>query len=623
MSADMRGALVAEGGASPAAWWTQLSSGATADERMKAWLALQCAMLPKAVQGVLVLGAPDTGPYAPRAVWPAESKPGEALAHVAEQSLAQRTPLLQPIATPSPSGPAVITSYVVAFPVDIAGALHGVVAVQLAPLPEADLQRAMRDLQWGMAWVASFIQQETDSEGDRVRERLMIALDVIASVLQEEKYDGACRALVTELALRFNCDRVSMGLVRNQHVSVVAISHSADFTNRMNLVNAIGLSMDEALDQKSVILHPGSTDDGILVTRDHERLAREHGSGSILTVPFAAGEEFTGALTLERPGRDPFDESVVELCQSAMAIGARILSARKSAERPLARRVLDAMRDEFGRLIGPRYIVRKLILASIVGVCVFFSVATGTYRVTGTSTVEGAVRRTLVAPFDGYVASAAHRAGDLVRAKAVMAMMDDRDLRVERTKFSSQYAQYAKQYQEAIASRDRAKAQIAQAQAEQARAQMIIVESQMSRAAIIAPFDGIVTKGDFSQSLGSAVKRGDTLFEIAPLDAYRVIVQVDEADIADVRTGQEGFLVLSSIADDQFPFKVTNVTPVTTVREGRNFFRIEASLVRTSESLRPGMEGVGKIEIGERSLAWIWGRRLINWARLFFWTWWP
>jgi hypothetical protein len=35
------------------------------------------------------------------------------------------------------------------------------------------------------------------------------------------------------------------------------------------------------------------------------------------------------------------------------------------------------------------------------------------------------------------------------------------------------------------------------------------------------------------------------------------------------------------------------------------------------------MEGVGKIEVGERRLIWIWTRRTVHWVRMFVWSWWP
>ena len=51
-------------------------------------------------------------------------------------------------------------------------------------------------------------------------------------------------------------------------------------------------------------------------------------------------------------------------------------------------------------------------------------------------------------------------------------------------------------------------------------------------------FDGIVIKGDLSQNLGAPVQRGEVLMVLAPNDSFRLILEVDEADIAAVRPGQ-------------------------------------------------------------------------------------
>ena len=57
--------------------------------------------------------------------------------------------------------------------------------------------------------------------------------------------------------------------------------------------------------------------------------------------------------------------------------------------------------------------------------------------------------------------------------------------------------------------------------------------------------------------------------------------------------------------------------------DGRNYFRVEALIERPTERLRPGMEGVGKVSVGERRLVWIWTRSFIDWLRLSLWTWLP
>ena len=43
---------------------------------------------------------------------------------------------------------------------------------------------------------------------------------------------------------------------------------------------------------------------------------------------------------------------------------------------------------------------------------------------------------------------------------------------------------------------------------------MPLIDAQLSRTRIVAPFDAIVVKGDLSQSLGAPVERGNVLFEL-------------------------------------------------------------------------------------------------------------
>jgi multidrug efflux pump subunit AcrA (membrane-fusion protein) len=608
----------------PAAW-ARLADAHDEQAFLEGWLELQCGMVAGTRHGVVVLGAADTGPFAPKAFWPAEETAVRALAEVAERSLAERQPLVQRLAADPRAVALGSPTFGLAFPVEVDSHLHGVVAIEVSARAEADLQAALRQLQWGATGLETWLRRQAQDEGRETGERLMTALDLIATVLNETSFDAAARALVTELAVRLNCDRVSLGIMRNGHARVVALSHSAQFGKRMNLIDAIGTAMEEAIDQRSVLVLPQPEGGEALVARDHERLAREHGSDSLLTVPFSGQAEFSGAVTLERPGHLPFDPATVEACRSSMAVLARLLELRQQNDTALAVRAWRASVGQLKKFFGPRYMKRKLAALAVLAVASVLAFATAEYRVTSPSTLEGDVRRTLVAPFDGYIAGAEKRAGDVVRSGVVLARLDDRDLRVERMRWAAQLEQYLKQNQEAVAARDRAKAQIAEAQAQQARAQVVLLDEQLARAVVRAPFDGIVAKGDLSQSLGGVVRRGETLFELTPLDAWRVIIQVDEGEIAAVQAGQRGRLALASIADEGFDFTVRRVTPVTTQKEGRNYFRVEAELDKGAASvrLRPGMEGVAKIEAGERNLFWIGTHRLVNWMRIFAWTWLP
>ena len=53
-----------------------------------------------------------------------------------------------------------------------------------------------------------------------------------------------------------------------------------------------------------------------------------------------------------------------------------------------------------------------------------------------------------------------------------------------------------------------------------------------------APFAAIVIEGDHSQAVGRSVEQGEPLFTLAPLDSYRIVIEVDERDIAYVGRGR-------------------------------------------------------------------------------------
>jgi len=92
-------------------------------------------------------------------------------------------------------------------------------------------------------------------------------------------------------------------------------------------------------------------------------------------------------------------------------------------------------------------------------------------------------------------------------------------------------------------------------------------------------------------------------------------------DIGDVRAGQSGHLALSALPGETIAFKIERVTPVATIRDGRNTFEVEARLEPGDAPLRPGLQGVAKIDAGTQSFAWIWTHRITDWLRLALWSW--
>ena len=601
--------------------WKRLSEAAETGAFADAWLALQCRKIPGVVRGVVVLGSADDGPFAPVAYWPEGQAGTPRLSSVAEQAMAERQGVVHGHQTEQQSadGP----SAAIAYPVLVDEQLHGVVALELDSDDGLQLRDAMRQLQWGATWLRERLRQELGEAQEQVLDRTTSALDLVATALQEERFAAACQAAVTELARRTSCDRVSVGFVVRGHSTVAKISHSAQFGKRMNLVRMLGSAMDEAIDQQVVVLYPAGEADDVIVNRAHAELAHAHGSGNILTVPMFVQDRFVGALTFERPAARPFDQAAVDLLDCVVAVIGPILEEKRCNDRWIGVKLGESLARQARRLLGPGHIARKLAVAGALAVVLFFYFAVADYRVTAVAAIEGLVQRSVVASFDGFVRLAPVRAGDTVEQGQLLAALDDRDLALERLRWVTERQRRVYEYAQALGARQRAETNIAKTHIEQAEAQIRLIDKQLERAKLHAPFDGLVVAGDLSQSIGAAVRRGEVLFQIAPLAAYRVILWVDEGEIAQVEIGQRGHLVAAALPHESYPFVVETITPVAEAREGRNVFRVEAKLAEAPLRLRPGMKGVGKIEIERRRLIWIWTRPLLDWLRLWTWRWLP
>jgi len=598
--------------------WHQFSEAATVEEFARAWLTLQVSMIHGVSRGVVVLGAADRGPFAPAAVWPESSVMPAALSRAAESALTERRGIVH---RPADEDTASNRPSQLAYPLLVDGQMYGVVALEFAGCSERELQSMMRQVQWGCGQLEAFLRRSGSNTTGESNHQSHV-LELAATALEHERFKAAATAIVTDLAIQFGCDRVGLGFRRGKHIKVHAVSHSAHFGEQTNLIRAIAAAMDESIDQLQSIVFP-STGSEHLVTQAHAELADIGEAGSICTVIISDGDSMLGALCFERINGQEFDPGTREQLEHIAALLGPILEMKRRDDRLVIAKVLESFRFQLMKIVGPRHYVSKLVAVILLILLVFISSAEGDYRVSAEAVLEGAVQRSMVAPVDGFIDKARVRAGDLVKKNQELFNIDDRDIRLEYLKWSSQKEQVQRRYRDALASKNRSEVNIFKSQLDQANAQLELLQEQISRAHVISPFDGSVVSGDLSQRLGSPVSRGEVLLQIAPLNAYRVVLYVDERNISDIQPGQKGQLILAALPRDQFVFVIEQITPVSEPVEGRNRFRVEATLSDTPALLRPGMEGTGKIMVGQRSLKWIWTHEMVDWIRLWAWYWWP
>lgn len=590
--------------------WARFTGADSIPSFCRGWLGVTAVRV-GASEALLVMATVDRQRFVPAALWPENKRARAPLQGVIERAMASNAL----VAAPTDNPPNRIH---VAQPIHIDGQVMGAVAVEMPASSQSNLTVLAQDLSWSVGWIEALLRRRLLNEQVAANARLRQVLDVFSAALEHEGFEPAATAAVTELAALLGCERAALGTLKGEHAQVRAVSNTVQFANKAELIRLIEAAMDESLDQNSLLRYPAPQGtNGGLVLFAHEKLTQTQSNAHMVTLPIHRNGEHVGALSLQR-ARD-FEPGEIALIEGIGALLGPLVDVQQLAERSAVARVRDSIKALRTRFFGPGFAAWKLGGIIAVLLVLFFSLVSGEFRVTADMRIEGSVQRAISAPFEGYVREAKVRPGDTVKEGDVIARLDDRDLQLETLKVDARRAQAVNQYREALANADRAQITVIGAQVEQADAELAVAQEKLTRSVLVAPFNGVIVSGDLSQQLGAPVQRGQVLFEIAPLEDYRVVLKVDEGDIRQVAEGQRGELVLASMPGTRLPFKISRITPVSTAEDGKNFFRVEAKLEQGAERLRPGMEGIAKVQAGERKLIWIWTRHLTDWLRLKLW----
>jgi multidrug resistance efflux pump len=582
---------------------------------LQRWLQQHCDSSDAVRGGVVIAVAPRQALPDVVAEWPASGALTPALSTAAQAAAERCRPV---VVAPTVRLADSDHNRVIALPIKSGDRVLGAVALAVRTRDDCPVEQLFHELAKASEGIGLSLNHGA-AEGQASPIAQVLALQ--AALLAPPTLAEGAAALVTKLAVATGSERVTLGALDPQ-MSVIAVSNSAEFKDEQSLLRLVAAAMQEAADQGARVGYPAlATDPARIVLAHADQHART--GHALLTVPLVHDAKVTGALQLEvGGGAMPGDEQIA-LCEAvASAIGS-LVALRLSAERSLHARAAQSLRAVWRRLASRDDPLPKVAVAVAVVLAVAATLIPATYRVGASARIEGAVQRVVAAPFDGFLQRSHVRPGDAVRAGDLLVEMADEDLALERRKWEGALTQHENTYAAALARDDRAQFVISHGKADEARSQLELVRQQQARTRLLAPIDGVVIKGDLSQTLGSPVQRGDTLLTLAPREQYRLIVEVDERDIADVKPGQKGHLALASLPLRSLELAVDRVTPVSNVRDGRNVFDVEARLIGAPPDLRPGMQGVVRIDAGERSFLWIWTHRAVDWMRLAWWSWAP
>lgn len=580
---------------------------------------------------VLLLASGVGQPWQALAQWPAQAPELQGDADGILQLAASLTPE-KPVLDAFPSGGQVLALRALQAPGGLAQvlavvALHSVAfdypastllawADQVADIPAQYAQSMVRRAS-GRADTRS-VPPLGERMNESHAERLYQILQLSIQLARQMRFLQMAYELCNALAARFHADRVSLGWMQPPYIKLTAISHIEKFDPLSTTSRALESAMEESADQPGCLVYPPPPD-ARQVYRANESYALMQGVAAVACVPLRDLDLIKGVLCLEKRQGTWSEEDLWELRLIAEMV-VRPLADMHDRDRWWGARAWSVVRRWSRESLSPRHTVWKLTAGVAVLTLLVLIFLPWSYRVDATLVLRSKDLLFIPAPFDGYLRQVHVEIGDKVVAGQALVQLDTRDLVLEESMAEADVLRYSREAEKAQATRQLAEMQINLARQDQSASRLALVRHQLAHAKVTAPHTGVVVEGELKKNLGAALRKGDLLLKLAHTDDNYLELEIDQADVHEVRVGSLGEFALVGRPDQRFAIELVRIDPASTLRDGRNVYLARAKVQTDIPSWwRPGMGGTARIDAGKRPLIWVLTHRTVRFLREFFW----
>jgi HlyD family secretion protein len=158
---------------------------------------------------------------------------------------------------------------------------------------------------------------------------------------------------------------------------------------------------------------------------------------------------------------------------------------------------------------------------------------------------------------------------------------------------------------EARTARDRAVAgvDIAKAQVRQASAQLAVKQTELDKARIISPIDGVVLsrRVDPGQTVAASFQTPELFVIAEDLAEMQLSVEIDQADVGQVRAGQQARFTVDTYPDEAFPAEIATVRYAPVSNAGVVTYEAILAVENSALRLRPGMTATATVTVNSVS----------------------
>jgi putative peptide zinc metalloprotease protein len=212
------------------------------------------------------------------------------------------------------------------------------------------------------------------------------------------------------------------------------------------------------------------------------------------------------------------------------------------------------------------------------------------------------------------------------RFSAKMAVSDDRaDARKERDLAAQEFSRAAGRLRVLMAGSRPEEVKVADAELARLRAERAYLQQQLQLARVVSPTGGVIATPKLKERRGERVSRGDLIANVYDQSTVTAEIMISEKEIGDVQLGQTVLAKARAFPDRTFTSRITAIAPVA-VEDARSLggrmIRVMTVIDNSPRLLKPEMTGTAKIYGGRRRVFELSTRRLAQYVRVEFWSWW-
>lgn len=483
-----------------------------------------------------------------------------------------------------------------------------------------DLREHLARLESLSALVSHLVVVQGERRGDDAAAR--VPSSSLGRAASYESPTELAFSLTNGLRSKLGCEQVTLGLAGGKHIRLLSISGLDDVRHRSPGVIRIREAMEECLDHGDVIVCQGDDAAGDERLSSGHRLHKQWrdsiGGASVASIPLSEGERVTAVITMRRRHDEMFTKEQLAQIKATVEPFAPAFRLLREARRGVLTHCCDSVRAFAASLFQPGRIGRKVCCGVAALAALWLAFGTMQFSVTLPAKVVPADSRHVSCATDARLLRVDVQPGDRVAKGQVLCEFDSGELQLQQRASSAQAAVLDSERARAMAADSPADARIAETNLTLEQARLSIIEQRIRDCVVRAPCDGVIVSGDLRKRVGGPIQRGEPLFEIAG-GGWRLELETPQDASAHVIVGLKGRFASHARPELTQPFTVESMRPAAELRRRETVYVADASVCADADWIRPGMEGLARVECGVQPTWWVCFHHGIDFLRLHWW----